>query len=74
LLLTGPFNLHPAIARSLKTDRDRFVADVARQPSDNLGVVTIEAVCHTKHPGEPLHKPTPVGIERREPLVPGRIR
>ena len=72
--MTGPLNLHPAIVRSLKTDRDRLVADVARQSPDDVSVVAIETVCDTEQCGEPLHKRTPLGIERREPLVPGLVR
>ena len=72
--MTGPFYLHPAIGCSLKTDRDCLVVNVARQLHDDVGVVTIEAVRDAKHPGKPLHKRTPVSIERREPLVPGLIR
>jgi len=73
LLLTGPFNLHPAIARSLEVNRHGLTADFASQPSDGLGMAAIEAVCNAKDPGEPLDKLTPVGIERRKSPVPGLI-
>jgi hypothetical protein len=59
-LLTGPFNLHPAIACSLEVDRHGLTADFARQPSDGFGVAAVEAVCNAKHAGKPLHKITPV--------------
>lgn len=61
--MAGPLNLHLAIGSSFDTDSDRFVADVARQPLDDVGVITIEAVREAKHPSEPLYERTPVGIE-----------
>jgi hypothetical protein len=54
-------------------DRDRLVADVASQPSDDGGMVAIESVCDTEYPGEPLDKLTPVGIKGSEFSVPGGI-
>ena len=72
--MTRFLNFHRTITCGLKADRNRFFADVARQPTDGAGVITIEAVRNTQNPGEPLHKCTALGIERREPLVPGGIR
>jgi hypothetical protein len=73
LLLTGPFNLHPPIACGLEVDRQGLTADFAGQPSDGLGMAAIETVGNAKHPGEPLDKLTPMGIERRKSPVPGLI-
>lgn len=72
--MAGPLNLPPATLRGVKTDRDCLVTDLAGQVADDTAVIAIEGVCDAKHPGQPLYKQTPVGIERGKPAVAGGIR